>query len=286
MTASINCGYVERKSGGQVWKWEKDGSGAAALVDKFKEIHARVVARHRRTGSGGTAGSERDLQRRGLCRQARRDAARFYSAGDAVQGGGYFIRRTASGGKFQFDFNDVLSIAHLSPGGFREDPLLKKASLALIMFAGFANGEGFDVDLDNIIIPVNYRGPQFLHNLGILRYSDALVTAMDAKKLFRETACEATEVRAAMLASERIYRLKRHEQAVVKEPSRFEWHHLDGIMWFGAKIFDKPADQLTPREAEQRKTLDGIGGAARQRSGFEGFGKRSREHMYMNTFWI
>ena len=57
-------------------------------------------------------------------------------------------------------------------------------------------------------------------------------------------------------------------------------------MWFGAKIFDKPADKLKPHETALRAKLDGIADTAYARPGFDGFNKRSREHIYMNAFWI
>jgi hypothetical protein len=99
---------------------------------------------------------------------------------------------------------DASALARRFPIAFG-DPYLKKAQLALAMFSACARGAGISHDAANLTALANYRLPRVLRALGVLRYSNDVAGAVDARHLLPAGSAAERAIRAAtILACEEI----------------------------------------------------------------------------------
>lgn len=95
-------------------------------------------------------------------------------------------------------------LADVFPTAFG-DPYLKKAQLAIAMYAGFLRNTGLEVDAADLTAMADYQVPRVLRAIGALTYSPALAAKVDAGQLIARDSTEENAIRAAtVLACEKI----------------------------------------------------------------------------------
>lgn len=95
-------------------------------------------------------------------------------------------------------------LAQAFPSAFG-DPYLKKAQLAIAMYAGFLRNLGQPVHTGGLTAMADYQVPRVLRTLGILTYAPALAAKVDAGQVIAHDSEEENAIRAAtVLACEAI----------------------------------------------------------------------------------
>jgi hypothetical protein len=274
-------GYLYTGQDGTIQKWEIDGSGAKALLSKMDEVRnakalpyidlqdaIAVRATLRDTFNGTPYGRERLELWAELGRAAYPDTLKEIFA-DSVSAASAAGKNT----RYHFDFNSLKKLAEYFPKGLGEDPFMKKAALLPILFAGVAHNKQApdSVSLD-IIAPADYRAPQTLHNIGILRYSDRLVEALESKALLDEGDSFVTQIRAQNVIAV--------EEILSARPD-LQMHHIDGELWFAGRLFDVPTESLDEKKQKMKSGLE----KPRTQSSFAqpGFGRTTGQPMNVAT---
>lgn len=270
---SINAGYLYQDANGRTAKWEVGGSGAAALgarMDAVRNMGAlpaldlkspEAVYESLRPVFGDTPFAERRLS-------IWAELARPHVAA-GLRDLLYSTRPAVRAKQHHFSFDHLRALGVLSPQGFGEDPFLKKAALLPILFAGVAHhkaGPG-SVTMDPFCA-ADYRVPQTDHNIGLVRFSDALVARLNAEEMMAENDRMVMDVRASSWVIT--------AQTLSARPD-IQAHHLDGEKWFAGRLFDKAPGDLDPKKLKIRTSLESIG----HESGFyaRGFMQRATKPM-------
>jgi hypothetical protein len=138
-----------------------------------------------------------------------------------------------------------------------------------ILYAGLAHNKiAPDSVTTDAIVAADYRVPQTDHNMGLLRFSDALVDRLDSGELMGEDDPMVAEIRATTWVL--------NVDTLALRPD-LQSHHLDGEKWFAGRLFDKPFEKLDEKKQRMRQRLEAFG----QSSGFQedGFMRRSGKAM-------
>lgn len=86
-----------------------------------------------------------------------------------------------------------------------DDSYLKKAQLALSMYAGYLKGVGHNVEVNDLVAFADYQVPRVLRALQVISYSPSLSAKVDSGILIGEDSPEEKAIRAAtILACENI----------------------------------------------------------------------------------
>jgi hypothetical protein len=281
---SINGGYTYKGADGKTEKWQKDGSGAAALLHSLKTLwaHAAVPGVTQHDPDVANAVMKKLLQ--DVPEQAFRDERISLLAAFAERSAvgyinyGYGLAKR-SPDHFVFDYRTTMTLGESNVLAFHEDPFRKKILLLPVLFASYAQSEGVTVELD-LPIPSDYRVPQTLHNIGVLRLSKVLAREINSGKLFTQDEAAVTELRAAsVVAVDRILERARARLAQEHPGFRLEINHLDADMWFAGRLFDKPADALDEKKQRIRTELESFG----KKSGFREPGFKARADQAINV---
>ena len=282
---SVNAGYTYAGDDGVTRKWERGGSGAAALQDTLKKLWAHAaVPGVTQTDADIASAVMRPLLADVPEKAFREERISILSAFADAHSAGYLDyalnRARQPDGSLRFDYRTTLFLGESNPRGFQEDPFRKKLMLLPVMFASYAHSEGVAVELD-IPVPADYRVPQTLHNIGVLRLSPHLVGGIEKGKLFGEDHDAVTELRAAsVIAVERILQRARTRLATAHPGFRLEVNHLDADLWFAGRLFDKAAHELDEKKQKIRNGLEAIG----QGSGFNKPGFTARTDRAINVY--
>lgn len=261
---SINAGYTYRGADGRTLKWERDGSGAAALMDTLQALRANaaVPGIDQHDPEQARAAMKPLLQAvpEGAFRNERLSLLAHFAAAGAK---GYldygFDLARRGNDRFVFDYRTTMTLGESNILAFHEDPFRKKLALLPILFASYAAGEGAQVELD-LPIPADYRVPQTLHNIGVLRLSKNLARAIESGTLFAQDDAAVTELRAAsVVAVEKILEKARRRLSANHPEFRLEINHLDADLWFAGRLFDKPMAALDEKKQAIRAGLEKLG---------------------------
>ena len=180
-----NAGYIYQDGAGNVSKWEKDGSGAKALVGEFKKYFR------------GT--SKADLFVGAPYRAERMEILDEMSGAGAIAKLAAIIGASQNqDGSHTFDMHAVEGLAKAFPKSYGDDPYRKKALLFFIMTAGHMNAAGGNVTLD-IPAPADYRLPETLNAAGVIDIAPELVGRISAGEVFEEDDRLVTALRAATI---------------------------------------------------------------------------------------
>jgi hypothetical protein len=256
----INAGYFYRGDDGSTQKWELNGSGSAALMERMAIARARnaIPAVHLKDPA------EIDARLSDLFNGAsfadRRYAIWAEMATPKVAQGLrdilYRTRKTTRSKEHHFTFDHIRALADLMPQGFGEDPFLKKAALLPILFAGLAHNKiGPNSVTMEKFCAADYRVPQTDHNIGLLRLHDDVISCVESQNLLHESSAMVTDIRASSWVI--------NDMILTTRPD-LQAHHLDGEKWFAGRLFDKPMDQLDEKKQKLRAIFEKIG----QESGF------------------
>lgn len=116
--------------------------------------------------------------------------------------------------------SDATVLATAFPQAFG-DPYLKKAQLALAMYAAFRRYLGTETDATDLTAFADYQVPRVLRALGILQYSESLAEQVDSGILLPNASAQERAIRGAtILACERI---AAHSMASPAD--------VDGLLW-------------------------------------------------------
>jgi hypothetical protein len=281
----INAGYLYSDANGNTQKWEIDGSGAAALLAKMDEVRNISAipgidildpAKLKNTLSNTFNNIPFENERLEIWEELASIAgsAKVSTVLDMAK----ILNMIGAADKdkksvYHFDFESLRDLASALPKGFGADPYLKKAALLPILFAGRAHNKVSEdsVTMD-IIIPSDYRVPQTLHNIGVLRFSDNLVDTLDSGTLLDEDDHYVAQIRAkTIVAVEDILALR----------NDLQMHHVDGELWFAGRLFDTDSSKLDEKKTKIKDGLEAI----KTSSSFKkkGFTKNTKQPMNVST---
>lgn len=264
---AINGGYIYRGADGKIKKWARDGSGAAALQQSLKTLwaHAAVPGVTKHDPVSARAAMEplwQDIPEQAFRNERLGLLAAFAEAqAQNFLNYGYGLARRNTK-RFHFDYRTTMIMGESNVLAFHEDPFRKKLLLLPVLFASYAASEGEDVQLD-LPIPADYRVPQTLHNMGVLRLNAALARTIEAGQLFSADDPAVTSLRAAsVVAADKILQRVRARLTAEHPGFRFELNHLDADLWQAGRLFDKKPAALDAEKQQRRATLESFGKAS------------------------
>lgn len=210
MICAQQGGFITPDADGQPQKWNINGSGAAAMLQKMKDIRAAKAAPFIdiQDPAALQAALAPHLAGVPFADKRQRMFAEFapaetYAALDALVKDCY----DAKTNRYHFTFKFINEAAALFPESFAADPFRKKIILAVLMTASFVAARAeTDPRIDNgrpLMISHNapvasdYVLPQVLEGLGVLRYSDDLARRIEAREGFAEDDAAVADLRAA-----------------------------------------------------------------------------------------
>jgi hypothetical protein len=203
-------GFFERTAGG-IRKWEVDGSGAKAMVQKMAEIRNTIGV------PGETQGGFKGLMGVKLARAFegtpfaswRVKALNEFMSYDSLRQTEKLLRDctvddlSSPSARLTFDLPLAQQLAETFPVSFGGDPFFKKASLALLMvdahIAARKGAEATPAIALNTIAAADYRLPQALSAQGvdIVRLSPRLCKKLQAQELVSIADTDVVKLRAA-----------------------------------------------------------------------------------------
>ena len=192
-----NAGYLYRGENGNTEKWAVKNSGAKALLEYFDDLKAK-----------GLLGDAPDMAQLDASLQDKplsgvRQKIMNETLGTAASFNVHKIEAQTmqySGG-YRFDMKTVETLSEMFPTAYGEDPFRKKAVLLCLMVAGHLRSRGVQVDLQDLIVPADYRIPETLNAAGVIEMSDELVSRIEADELFNEDDPAVKAVRAASVVA-------------------------------------------------------------------------------------
>jgi len=227
MIVANQGGFIYEDAAGVAQKWQVNGSGARAMVEKMAEIRdagalpfydlspAAVEANIRPLLAGVPFADERIAIFKSFA-----DPARHQAVMDLLDG-------AFDGGKYTFDMAFAEKLAQVMPEGFGNDPFFKKSILTALMASANGHHHGVKTDVSDMTIAADYILPQVLNadHIGVLSFSPALTEKLQKREMFRENADAVTALRAAaVVACERL-----------AEISGLSAQDIDGALWLAGR---------------------------------------------------
>jgi len=227
MIVANQGGFIYEDATGAAQKWQVNGSGARAMVEKMAEIRnagalpfydlapAEIEAKIRPLLAGVPFADERiDIFK------AFADPARHQAVMDLLDA-------AFDGEKYTFDMGFAEKLAQVMPEGFGNDPFFKKSILAALMAAANGHHHGIKSDVSDMTIAADYILPQVLNadHIGVLSFSPALTEKLQKREIFRENADEVTALRAAAVVA----------CARLAEISGLSAQDIDGALWLAGR---------------------------------------------------
>ncbi len=227
MIVANQGGFIYEDANGVSQKWQVNGSGAKAMVEKMAEIRAagalpfydlkpaEIEAHIRPLLAGVPFADER--------------IAIFKSFADPVRHQAVMdlLDHAFDGQKYTFDMAFAEKLAQVMPEGFGNDPFFKKSILTALMASANGHHHGIKTDVSDMTIAADYILPQVLNadHIGVLSFSPALTAKLQNREMFRENADEVTALRAAaVVACERL-----------ADISGLSAQDIDGALWLAGR---------------------------------------------------
>jgi hypothetical protein len=221
-------GFIYEDADGQMKKWNVNGSGARAMVEKMAEIRGagalpfyQVAPEDVDAKIGPLLAGVPFAEKRLEIFKEFADPARQAEAMRLLQG-----CKTADG-TYAFDMDMAGALTHLFPAGFGDDPMMKKAILTLLMVSGNAHHHGISCDVSDLTVAADYVLPQVLNadHIGVLKFSEPLTKKLELKEAFNESAAEVSALRAAaIVVSEKL-----------SELTGLSAQDVDGNLWMAGR---------------------------------------------------
>lgn len=222
-----NGGYIFENENGAADKWQKDGSGAKAMVEKmaairsagavpFYDVAEADVPRVLAPLVQGMPFADKRLAMFGECADKKKHKAVMA-----------LLDRAFDGQKYVFDLQFARELGDIFPESFGDDPFMKKNILVGLMAASNAHHHGVTVDTSDMIVASDYVLPQVLNadDIGILSFSEELTQKLQSKTPLPEDSDEVTALRAAaVVACDRL-----------SEASGLEAREIDGFLWMAGR---------------------------------------------------
>ena len=196
-------GFIDADKSGGARKWQRDGSGAKAMVGLLAEIRREKalpffdIAEDEVAGRIGPllAGVPFAAERLEIFRE-------FASAGNHRRAMD-LLARSFDGETYLFDMPFVQALAEIFPKGLGGDPFMKKALLSVLSAAAHGHHRGVSADITDLPVAADYILPQVLNadHVQVLKFSPALTEKLDQRALFAESAPEVEALRAAAVVA-------------------------------------------------------------------------------------
>lgn len=238
-------GFIDADANGKAVKWEVDGSGAKAMVNKLKEIRAEM----------GVPGIDFTYSQAVFEKIAKilGDDIPFKSErlgllSEFAKAGAYEAFEKKVLATFEDQKNICMDVDFLEdlvsqfPRNFMDDPFLKKACLTFILAAANLKSRGVNAELD-IWAASDYRLPQTLETLGILELSAELKADLENQTLLPEDSPKVNGLRVAAILAVGEICMK----------TGLSVDHADFMLWSAPR--NKELMQALSGGAEPRKAL-------------------------------
>jgi hypothetical protein len=196
-------GFIYPDADGKPRKWNVNGSGAQAMLNKMDELRQKnlIAGIDIRSPAAVRAAIEPELE--GVPSKEERIAMfeefadpAAYRKLDALVKGAW----QAAEQRYNFDFAFINKVADIFPQSFASDPFRKKAILSVLMTAAHAENRGVAVATDAPVAS-DYVLPQVLEGLGVLKFSDELRAKLIDKEGFAENDPLVRDIRAATITA-------------------------------------------------------------------------------------
>ena len=203
MICAQQGGFITPDENGVPQKWNINGSGAAAMLNKMDELRAaRVIP-----GVDFHDATQVDAKMSPHLQDAPMAKARLDMFREFAEAGVYekldkLVKAAwePENNRYNFDFNFINDMADLFPQGFAADPFRKKAILSVLMTAAHAESRNVSITTDAPVAS-DYVLPQVLEGLGVLKLSDGLREKLQNREGFDEKSDIVRDIRAATIAA-------------------------------------------------------------------------------------
>jgi hypothetical protein len=226
LISAQNGGYLYCDAEGKTRKWEKNGSGADALLDKMAELRqAQKVPGIHLHHPDAVAQELAPLLKDVPYAQDRLKIFAEFAAPDALEACRAIAQHSIqTDGSVHFDYGTMLALAKLSPLGLGEDSFLKKAALTLLLTANHLMARGVPVTTD-LPPAAEYRLFQTLEKAGVIEVSQPIAEAINRGLLFEEDDPRVKAMRDAVVVAVQ----------GIKERSGLPDCTLDAALWFAGR---------------------------------------------------
>lgn len=196
-------GFIYPDADGRPQKWNVNGSGAQAMLNKMDELRqknliAGIDIKSPAEVRGAVApylDKVPSAEERIAMFEEFADPA-VYKKLDALVKSAWQEDQQ----RYNFDFAFINSVADLFPQSFAADPFRKKAILSVLMTAAHAENRGVTVATDAPVAS-DYVLPQVLEGLGILKFSEELRARLLNKEGLAENDPLVRDIRAATITA-------------------------------------------------------------------------------------
>ena len=250
MIVANQGGFIYEDADGVSQKWQVNGSGAKAMVEKmaairdagalpFYDLKPEVVEAAIRPLLAAGALPFYDLKPEVVEAAIRpllagvpfadERIAIFKSFADPARHQAVMdlLDTAFDGEKYTFDMAFAEKLAQEMPEGFGNDPFLKKSILTTLMASANGHHHNIKTDVSDMTIAADYILPQVLNadHIGVLSFSPALTEKLQRRDMFRENANEVMALRAAaVVACEKL-----------SEISGLSAQDIDGALWLAGR---------------------------------------------------
>ena len=212
MVVANQGGFIYEDEFGRMQKWNLNGSGAKAMVDKMAEIRAAGVLPFYQLKSENDVDEKISPLLAGVpFAEKRLEIFKEFCVPSRHAEVMRVLHESKNpDGSYTLDMDMAGALTHIFPAGFGDDPFMKKAVLVLLMLAGNAHHHGISCDVSDLTVAADYILPQVLNadHIGILKFSGSLTKKLELREAFNENASEVAALRAAaIVVSEKLSEL-------------------------------------------------------------------------------
>lgn len=227
LTISQFGGFVGYRSDGEIDTWKRDGSGVKAILATMSEIRAA----RKLPGIDIQDDYDRELAHFFIRAPFGKQRIDMLTEVGTPMARRYFHHLLAiakgSDGSYRFNVLHMTGLACRFPLSFGEDPVFfKKASLLLMTMEIALNQLGAKA-IAETLPPADYRIPQILEGLGILKFSDEVSRKVKDGHVFRLEDPEVHAIRSATVEAVGMIKA-RYEQKHGRETTCAE---IDGLLY-------------------------------------------------------
>lgn len=227
MITAQQGGFIYEDAEGQAQKWQKNGSGAKAMVEKFAEIRVAGALPFYDIGAEDIDRRLRPLLSEVPFTEQRLSILKEFAAPATHDKVMQLLDSVYDGAQYKLDMFFLDKLAQILPQGLGDDPFMKKNMLTALMAAANAHHHGVKVDTSDLLPAADYILPQVLNadHIGILKFSEGLTEKLEKRQGLDENAKEVEALRAATIVV--CHRLM--------EESQLSAQAVDGTLWLAGR---------------------------------------------------
>lgn len=196
LTISQFGGFIGYHSDGNLDTWKRDGSGVKAILATM----AAIRSENKMPGIDIHGNYERELAHFFISapfgRQRLLMLAEIASPNARLFFNRHLETARAKNGSYRFNVLHMVGLACRFPLSFGEDPIFYKKASLLLMTMEIALNQLGERAIAETLPPADYRIPQILEGLGILRFADDVSRKINSGHVFRIADPEVRAIRA------------------------------------------------------------------------------------------